>query len=350
MIRPVTEQEQNEQRKNALRAALAASPVPVPDDLLNAVAGLFVTDTLDVLRAHPGFDLEDKLRSIRTTLQLFDQAFADLQDALAAFDAFSRQPEFHYRSHRAQHDIIERSIRKEIFTFSELAHSLQDHCRRVNSRWKSSLITPRIPTCFGDDGLHDFVCGLRTALHHLLMLDANWAIRGSGAAATSHYLFDLRELQDANPSWNERARRFLAAQTENIDIGTLTPVYHQRVHEFYDAILDEADANPPAEVADYRRCWNAHQRRSARMAWNFMLTQYQNHGIDPYLYLDRYLLPTELETVRRLPDRSRTQVDFIIRALDELSACDDALRLKIYRFFGVPEEAASRDPTEAVDL
>jgi len=328
------DQERKHRQKELIRHALSVSPIPVADDLRNAVATLFVTDARDVLRAHPGFDLEDKLRSIRTTLQLFDQAFADLLDALAAFDAFSRRPEFSYRSQRAEHDLIERRIRKEIFAFSELAHSLQDHSRHVKSRWEASVTAQRIAACFGDDGLHDFVCGLRTVLHHLLMLDASWEIRGSGAEATSHYLFKTHDLLDAakrKKKLNSDALRYLASCDENIDIGELAPIYHRRVHNFYDPLL----ANPPAEVADYRRCWNAHRQRSARTIWAFMLSEFQSHGVDPYSYLDRFLTPAEIETARRLPHRSQEQVDFIISSIDEFSACDEALRRTVYQLFGV---------------
>jgi hypothetical protein len=255
--------------------------------------------------------------------------------ALAAFDEFSRRPEFSYRSHRAEHNRIERRIQKEIFAFSELAHSLQDHCRLVRSRWDTPLIASRIPVCFGEDGLHDFVLGLRRALHHLSMVDANWEIRGSGRGATSHYHFNNSELREANPDWNINAQRYLANADERMDISEFASNYHRRVHNFYDPLLDEGEKNPPEAVADYRRCWNAHRQRSTRTTWNFVLSHYRG-GTDPYRYLDRFLTPEQLEAAQRFPHRSPAQVDFIILAVDEFSACDEALRQKIYQIFGVP--------------
>ena len=60
-------------------------------------------------------------------------------------------------------------------------------------------------------------------------------------------------------------------------------------------------------------------------------------GIDPYSYLERYLTPAEMEEAMRFPIRSPEQVDFIIAAVDEHSACDDELRSLVYRLFRVPQ-------------
>lgn len=333
------EADRKRRRNEAIREALSAGTVPVPDDVRHAVTTLFVTDAIDVLRSHPGFDLEDKVRSIRTALKLFDRAFMDLLEALDAFDAFSRRPEFTYRSHRDDLVAIENRIQKEIFVFSELAHSLRDHCRRVRARWEYPEIASQLSHCFGDDGLHDFVCGLRNALHHLRMVEANWQIRNSGPAASSRFVFSRRELIAANPNWNTRARRYLESCAERIDVKVVAWAYHPRVHAFYDGLLGKAETSPPPEVADYRYCWNAHRQRSARMAWRSLLIEFLKRKIDPYEYLERYLTPTELENAGQLPRHSQEQADFIIRAVYEFSACDEEVRKLVYQLFRVPQEA-----------
>jgi len=333
------EEDRKEQRKEAIRTALSTGTIPVPDDVRNTVVGLFVTDAIEVLRSHPGFDLEDKVRSIRTALQLFDQSFSDLMGALDAFDAFSRRPEFGYRSHRDEVAAIERRIRKETFGFSELAHSLQDHCRRVRKRWEPSEIVGELSRCFGDDGLHDFICGLRTALHHLLMVEANWQIRDAGPAATSHFVFSRSELMAAMPDWNAGARRYLESCAEEIDVRVVAQAYHPRVHAFYNWLLGEAETVPPPEVVDYRRCWNAHRTHNFRLAWRFLLKEFLKREIDPYTYLERYLTPAELDTALQFPQHSQEQADFVIRAVDEFSACDEEVRTLVYRLFRVPQES-----------
>jgi hypothetical protein len=329
------EMERKMDRKQAIRETLSAGVIPVSDDLRDAIARLFVTDAMEVLRAHPGFDLEDKIRSIRTALQLFDRAFADLMLALDEFDALSRRPEFSYRSGQNDVAMLDIKVRKEIFALSELAHTLQDHCRHARSRWNETAIVSQISACFRSDGLHDFVCGLRTALHHHLMVEANWQIRDSGPAQTSHYVFDRGELLAASKDWNLRARGYLAGGAEKVDVRAIAQAYYPRVHALYDWLLGEAEKDPPAEVYDYRRCWNAHRQRAARMTWRFFLTQFLNQKIDPYKYLERYLTPAEIEDANRLPQHSREQADFVIRIVDEHSACDDEIRELAYKLFGV---------------
>jgi hypothetical protein len=195
----------------------------------------------------------------------------------------------------------------------------------------------QISSRFGADGLHDFICGLRTALHHRSMVEADRLIRNSGANATSHYVFKRLELEAVDKAWNVSARRYLEVLPEEIDVRIVVQSYVPRVRAFYDWLLAVSESTPPPAVADYRRCWSAHQQRSARMAWRFLLAELLKQEIDPYSYLERYLTPTEMEEARRFPKHSHEQVDFIITVVDKHSACDDELRSVVYRLFRVPQ-------------
>lgn len=81
-------------QKEAIKSALTASQLPVSDELLNAILQLFVTDALEVLRFHPGCALDDKIRSLKDTFELFQTTYNDLIIQLANFDCFSRKAEF----------------------------------------------------------------------------------------------------------------------------------------------------------------------------------------------------------------------------------------------------------------
>ena len=330
--------EQN-QRKASIKAALAESSIPVPDEIYDAVVGLFASDAFEVLCAHPGFELEEKIRSLRTTFELFHRASSDLMAALDVFDQFARRPEFTYRSHKDELAAIESSVRKEIFAFSELAHSLQDHCRRLSGTdWKPACMAEQLTAKFGSDGLHDFVCALRRALHHVSMVEADWLIRNNYLGSiTSHYVFHRLELEVVAKDWNSSARRYLEAQPARIDVQIVANSYVPRVRAFYDWLFATVDATIPPKVVDYRRCWNAVQQRATRMQWHLVLTECLKRNIDPCLYLERYLTSAELAEVMRLPNRSSEQVDFIIAAVDEHSACNDEIRSLVYRLFRVPE-------------
>jgi hypothetical protein len=176
------------------------------------------------------------------------------------------------------------------------------------------------------------------------MVEADWLIRDSRANATSHYVFRRSELEAVDKAWNTSARRYLGALPEEIDVRVVAPTYLPRVRAFYSWLLAVADTAPLPAVADHRRCWNAHRQRDVRMAWRFLLNELLKRDIDPYAYLERYLTPAEMEQAMRLPMRSPEQVDFMIATIDEHSACDDDLRVLVYRFFGVTQESQIASP------
>lgn len=329
--------QQKQAEKDRIIKAFMEGPIPVDGDTLESFVRLFVTDAIDVLRSHPGFPLEEKVRSLKTTLSLFERAADDLVAALYRFDAFSRTPEFHQLSHEVEQLDGDTLVRKEIYAFAGLAHALQDHCRRITKYvWKPSNLGAKMAEHFSVEGQHDFVCGLRTALHHLSMVEADWLIRNSGPNATSRYIFEVAELRPIQ-DWKSTARVFMDRARDQIDIRVLANDYRLRVRSFYAWFLGELEETLPVEVADYRRCWDEHRRRSARITYRFLIGEFLKRNIDPYPHLHKYLRSDQLAEVEALPKHSREQVDLIITMVDGLSACDDGLRISLYHLFGVPE-------------
>lgn len=333
---PKAATDQNNTRKISLKRLLEQGQIPTPPSLADAIQHLFITDAVEVLRHHRGFALEDKLRSLRTTLTLFERAYTDLTQALAHFDEFSRTPEFHGRAYRRRLDEIESSIRKEIFLLSTLAHSVQDHCYLVREYWDSSETSGKIKQHFGDDGLHNFICRLRNAMHHQSMVEADWLIHGSGAEATSHYMFEKEELQLlSSGTWTAPAKSFLEKACKRIDVASLFTTYVSRIRAFYDWFLPEVEKTLPEEVRDYRQLLQSHRALASRQTWRLLLGIFLERKIDPYPHLPKYLAEDELAFVNGLTTHSREQVDEIIRVLDEHGACDSETRTMVYRLFAV---------------
>jgi hypothetical protein len=320
--------------KTELRMELAKNTAPLPQEIVSKLSALFITDFIDVMRSHSGFALEDKFRSVQTTFDLFRRAYDDLQQSLDEFDAFSRTGEFHHRVSRARHDAIESKIRKELYCFSSLAHSLQDHCRRVTDEWLPDDFRVQLEICFGSDGLHDFICGLRTAMHHRSMAEADWVLKDFGHEMSSHYVLHRRELLDIEKTWNRRARGSLENMVEEIDVRTLSTEYIRRAAQFCSWLFTRIRQDMPPSVRDFRRCWDEHEKLSLRMTWNLLLGTFLKQQVDPYPHLSKYLTSPQLEEAMSLPMRSKEQVDFIIRIVDERCACTDKLRTDAYRLFG----------------
>jgi hypothetical protein len=155
----------------AIGELLQSSNAPVDATLRRRLVWLFITDFMEVMKSHQGYNLELKHRSLQTTFNLFLRAKVDLVCALDEFDRLSRSGEFLPRTNTARTSIQDK-IRKELYCFSSLAHSLQDHCRRLSHDWNGFYVRAALAKHFGDDGLHDFICGLRSALHHRQMAEA----------------------------------------------------------------------------------------------------------------------------------------------------------------------------------
>ncbi len=56
---------------SAVRVAIAAKTIPVSDEVRDTISALFVADAQEVLRDHPGFDIEDRIRSTADRIAAF---------------------------------------------------------------------------------------------------------------------------------------------------------------------------------------------------------------------------------------------------------------------------------------
>lgn len=334
---------------DGLKKALLASSTPVSGTLRETLIQLFITHFVDVMRSHPGYALETRYKSLQTTLDLFVRAKSDLITALDEFDRLSRSDEFLPRTN-SMRIAVQDKIRKELYCFSSLAHSLQDHCRglRKNWTWECSF------ACyFGDDGLHDFMCCLRNVMHHSRMAEAEWSLKGSGQSMTSHYELKKAELIDVDDGWNANAKKFLARDAKTYDVRGLCLTYADRVQAFYDELFSAFSKDVPPQVQDFRSIWNAQHARSARDNWRFLLYEFLRRRVDPYQHLGKFLNERELEAASAFPQRSTEQVDFIIGKIDVRDACTDDIRRGAYKLFKVagyfvPDE--KERPDDAIEI
>lgn len=332
------EQERREKRIAAVRAALAEGGALSADDF-QRVARMAFGEFPKVITAHRGHAGAVRLKSLRSTLGLFKASSLELEGLLDEFHNLSGVPEFHYRSHKGRAESLGLRIRKEIFCFSELAHSVQDHCRPVRKIWDAPDFAAQLAAHFGTDGLHEFIVKLRNAMHHERMFEANWELRWSGPdARSSHYQFSKAELLEDDVDW-ERGEPYLRAAPEKIDVRTLVAEYVRRHDAFYAWYTSWCEANLPQAVEEYRALKREHERGNGRSGWKVMLNIFLQRGIDPVPFLPRYLSEDELRHASSLPARSAALADFVIACVDEREACDDELRGMVHKLFAVPAEA-----------
>lgn len=325
------------QRRAAELRAMLQEAGPLSPEQKQAVVGVCFLDFPAVMRAHRGWKAHNTMESLVASLRLFRASTADLITLLDHFHTASEAPEYWYRVNAARADALETSILKEVVCLSELAHSVQDHCRRVQKVWSCPDFAKHL-SAFGDDGQHDFILQLRNAIHHVRMFEPGWELRWSEAnERSSHYQFAKAELLEGLDDWG-KGERYLQASPENIDVRDLVTEYSARHAKFYEAYLADCNAFTPEPVIECRDIIRTQQLGNLRASWRMLLDILIQRKIDPMAYLDRYLDSAQLAKAAKLPPKSAELIDFVIATIDTEGACDEATRKLAYRLFGVHEK------------
>lgn len=341
-----TKQEKDERIADIRDALAAASELSEADNA--ALIGLNFTEFPRVISAHRGHKSSGKLESLTVARAQFDMACATIVDILDEFHSFSDGPGFHSPDNRVRFSRIIDRMRKELFTFSDLAHSVQDHARRVDKVWASPDYAAKLVEHFGIDRLHNFIIALRNALHHLHVFDAEWALRWNEAGEKSaHFNLKKVELLDDHDDWGA-AKPWLESAPDEIDVRALVTDYWTRHAAFYDWYLVWCADHMPSEVAEYRALKLGHRRHLLQMEWRFALREFLRRGVDPMAHLGKFLTSEQVAEAQLLPPKSQALADSVIGCVDETGGCTPELREMAYKLFDVP--GASWEPPKPVTV
>ncbi|WP_298242045.1 hypothetical protein [uncultured Bradyrhizobium sp.] len=337
------------QREVAAREMLcldiAASDVPLPEELAAAIERVFITELGDVMRHHRGYPLAERRDSYRTSLSILQHCFDDLQAAIDSFQAFALSDGWAAPNHRDRAEEFEKIIQKELFATANAALSLVEHARRVTKRHALPDYAAKRAEIFGNDGLHEFVTGLRILLHHLHMVEAGWTIIGASKtkSASATFMLDRAELErlieehrDGFKAQYKPMKSYVEAQPKKIDIRKVFAAYRARTEQFHAWMTAELDAPSLVALRDYDALYVRKKKADKRMSWNALLGNWlRNWEVppNPHNHLHRFLTPGELSEVNALPRNSQVQADRVIAFLDPEGAADDRLREQVYELF-----------------
>jgi hypothetical protein len=304
--------------------------IPIEDDHLKRLCQLG-PDFQSVISNHPGFSLEQKLNSLWLSVDLFLASSSALKTDFHRFTGFT--PTSRSSSNYSEFDLIARSVQKEIFTFCSLASVLKAQAYRVRGILPGTEFNDQCSVSF-DVAEHSFVTQLRNVLNHERMVEAKWKIIYSFPGKRTTFELETAELLSLT-SLKQDARSYLILSGKKIDVPALIDSYAQRVAGFYSWLRARIEQQLPLEVADYRRCVQAHKRFASRTVWNVLLRNAFNSGIDPYHFLEKYLNVNQLAEVNALPYKSLEQVERIIQLVDHDRCCDADLRQLVFKLFGI---------------
>jgi hypothetical protein len=310
-------------------------PLPWSEETLRQAYFRSFTNAQKAIQEHPGFAAHRDLYALQLSLDIFLDSLAELFQSIDAFRMDALSPGFWTRSAQSQFKSRELAVRRGVFTAATSALALVDHSRKVKKRVAITKeeYERQLKETF-DEHEHRFVQSLRVCVSHIRMIEADWQRSYSASGKQTQFLL-RRDVLLQWDGWDKQARIFIDRHPDGIDIEKLFNNYRTRVEKFHVWFHSEVARVSEPQLSEYRGYEKMLKRFGTRAFWNLLLEQAIMGHLDPFLHLDRYLTRTELEEVLSLPTRSRIQVDRIIEILDEYEACDEELRKKAYRAFGV---------------
>jgi hypothetical protein len=341
------QEDREAERRERLRQAVAESEPPLSGELAQAVIALNDKHTRAILRDHKGFKLAQRRDSYLTSLAIAEQGLQDLLAAICSFEAaaLAEGSELFDESGRGDLRNIERQIQKELFATANAAASLVDHARRVHKCHEVSGYDAKRLECFGTDGLHEFVIGLRVMLHHLHLVEAGWSIQKNFSEGTETATFKVEkhtvqrviaENKDGFPAPARKAMcAYVEAAPDSIDLRAVFLDYRARLTKFHSWMKKELESNGLVALRDYDDLIRRKVAADQRMQWNALLGNWLNwkNPPNPHKHLPRYLRPEQLEAVYKLPRNSKEQVDLVITFMDTTGIVDEQLRQQAYQLF-----------------
>jgi hypothetical protein len=273
------EQKQGAAAREKLCHDIAASNVPLPEKLAALTERVFITEFRNVMRHHHGYPLAERRDSYRTSLSILRHCIDDLQAAIDRFEAFALSEEWAAPNHRDRADEFEQVIQKE-FATANASLSLVDHTRRVIKMHPLPDYGAKRAEIFGDDGLHEFVTGLRILLHHLHIVEAGWTIMGGSRdkAPSATFMLDRAELErlieehrDGFGAQCKPMKAHVEAQQKKIDIRKVFATYRTRAERFHQWLTDELDSDSLVTLRDYDALHVRKKKADKRISWNGLL-------------------------------------------------------------------------------
>jgi len=342
-------QEKARQQGEADRiCALLQQPggIPAGPEVVKALTWLPQKQAEAILRAHPGRSFAQLKSSYFQSLSVLDLSLNDLFAAIATFEheALAEENTIFQRTRQEALNAIEQRIQKELFAVTSASHSLVDHTRRLLKAMPVDGHEMQRQASFGADGLHEFVIGLRTLLHHIQIVNAGYQTSHSAAGKAATFILHKQEveqaLEDSREGFSASQQRaidfYLAKAASNIDLRSLFELYQTRLKDFHAWLRQRLMAEVPPELQDYNRLILERKKESTRLWWNALLGNWlRNWKVppNPHHHLHKYLTAEQMSAVYSLPRNSNEQVDLVISYLDTDGAITEALRAQAYELF-----------------
>ena len=323
------------ERKKSVEDAISLvenQSVPWSGEILERLGQMNIEMANKVLEFHPGQSLFLVWQSIENLLSIFNVNSIDLENSLRNFHEKAQSADFFSRRRRVEFEGVHLQINKNMYNLSSVAEALWQITQRFRDKFNPEKYTDHYDQCYSNSKVYQFIKNLRVALHHQQFTKAHYQIRKIEKVHETEFFLRSSELLSLN-CFKAKSRDFISEIGDKIFVRPVFDKHKENICEFYGWVHSNLKADQ--RFIDYQRCKLVPIKEGSRVWFSIMLQQMEERNLDPYDYLDQNFTDEELTEIRKLPPRSKVQVDRIIELYDENNACTGDMKEKIYKLFKV---------------
>ncbi|HEY8037077.1 MAG TPA: hypothetical protein VIF37_15965 [Methylobacter sp.] len=293
-------------------------------------------DTHESIKQHPGYDLHERILSLKAVLRMFNKTSDSFFTALKQFHIEVHERKLFYRSRGNDLREFEEEFQEILYLFAASAMTLVDQSRAISEKIEIPGYEERKLSTFVNNHRHRFIQELRVDLIHVTLHQPNWQLSTEhDHTHITQFMLHADQFRRSK-KWHSLAKKYLREHSNGVDLGALIQEYRMQVNAFQEwlqaAIVEAASVT----IDDYHRCDRFLKAIESRCWWRALLSQVViQGGRDPYQYLDQYLTQSEVEEIQGLPYKSKEQVERIVEMVDDYGAYDEELQSLVYKAFGV---------------
>ena len=306
--------------------------VPWSKEILERLSQMNIKQADKVLEQHPGYELCLVWQSIKNLLSIFNGNANNLENSLEGFDRKAQSNDFFSRARQKELEQECHQINNNIYNLASASEALWQLTQRFKGKFNPEKYTDHYDQCYLNSEIYHFIKNLRNALHHRHFVEAHYQIRKIGGANEIKFFFRSDELLRID-CFKEEARKYISATGGKVFVRSVFDKHKKNVTKFYEWVNARLEVDQ--YFTDYQRCKLVPIKAGRRVWFSIMLQQVEGRNLDLYDYLDQNFTDEELTEIRKLPHRSKAQVDRIIGFYDEKNACTSDMREKIYKRFNV---------------
>ena len=264
------------------------------------------------------------------------QAYVDICRHDAALGSLAKRRDFqdnvdHTVGYAAQKDVV---------AYCSLVIGVRDTlCELAKVRADLELEIDETKTEVFDSEISQFIRELRNNLLHGRVVVPQWSIRFEGQTSSGSMRYTAKELlavELLQPGcWEESKAYLLSIGDETRALSAIVGEHFELLRELAQKIRDLFARNVTDAERDFFEIEDSY-RRIGRRQWTSIFVRQGRKDKNPYEYLHRFFDPETVRAIRRLPQHSKEQVDFMIAMKTVEVDFDDELRTLLYEIFDVP--------------